>query len=363
MPAPPRQRRYLVTGATGFIGRHFVEALLAEGGIGAVTAMVSPRRAGAEEGAFQRWHAAGVRILECDLLDLPRGGPPPPGYDVVYHLAGHTQTEAPSANFRVNSEGTRNLLRWLGPTLRGRHVVAAATLASVDHPRFGCPVDETTVCHPRTPYGRTKLQGETHLRDLHPELGYTFTILRLCTIIGTGYRLTGMFGLLPGMLRRRALGTRLNWPGRVSFLNVNDLVRLLLALPEDAAARNELFVVSNGENPSFDRVLDEMASVLGCPRATLHLPGWLWRILGAVAWRSACFPWIPHGPRTCCWRLSHMIYDGLCADATKLNSVLGLRYGSFREGLREIYRREAEEGPAIPDSPNPGASTGRSSIS
>jgi nucleoside-diphosphate-sugar epimerase len=331
------QRRHLVTGATGFVGRHLVEGLLADGGVGALVAMVPPRRPEEEERAYQRWRAAGVRLVECDLLDLPRGGAAPPEYDVVYHLAGHTRTEAPSPNFHVNSEGTRNLLRWLGPTLAGKHVVAAATLASVDHPRFGRAVDETTDCRPRTAYGRTKLLGETYLRNLQPEFGYTYTILRLCTIIGPGYRPAGMFGLLPAMLRRGALATRLNWPGHVSFLHVDDLVRLLRRLPDCAGARNELFVVGNGENPTFNSVLAEMASVLGCPRPTLRLPGWLWRVFGALAWQITCLPLVPHAPRTLCWRLSHMIYDGLSADAAKLEAVLGLRYRSFKDGLREIY--------------------------
>jgi nucleoside-diphosphate-sugar epimerase len=333
------QRRYLVTGATGFIGRHLVEALIGQAGPAAVTALVHVRRHAAEGQLLRSWQAAGIRLIECDLLELPRCGLRPPEFDVVYHLAGHTQTELPSDNYRVNSEGTLKLLRWLAAGLRGKRFIHAATLASVDHPIWGRPANEHTVCQPRTPYGRTKLAGEDHVRRLHLEIGFDYTILRLCTIIGAGYRPSGMLGILPALLARNALATRLDWPGRVSFLSIEDLVRVFIALPDIAQTRNELYVVSNGENPTFDELLDEMATILGVTRDRLRIPTWLWRFLGVVVWRVTGIPGIPHRAQSWCWRVSHMIYGGICADGSKLNSLLGFRYQSFRTSLRNIYRR------------------------
>jgi nucleoside-diphosphate-sugar epimerase len=337
------QSKYLVTGATGFIGRHLVEALTRHARPAVVTALVHVRRPPVEEHAFRRWQAMGVRLVECDLLRLPESGLRPPEFEVVYHLAGHTQTELPSDNNRVNSEGTRNLLRWLGKELRGKRLIHAGTLASVDNPSWGHPIDEDTPCSPKTAYGRTKLAGENCVRELHRELGYDYTVLRLCTIIGPGYRPTGMLGILPAMLARNALGTRLNWPGRVSFLSVQDLVRVFTALPDFPQTRNELYAVSNGENPSFDELLDVMATILGLPRDRLRLPDWLWRLSGAVVWRITGVPGIPHRVRSFCWRVSHLIYDGVCADGSKLNSRLGFRYQSFKSSLREIYGRPPVE--------------------
>lgn len=341
--------QYLVTGATGFIGRHLVDALLAKCGPGAVVAMTHAERRDDEQQIVERWRSAGVALIERDLLDLPQRAFDTPAFDIVYHLAAHTETESSSTCFRVNSEGTRNLLRWLGPVLRGKRLIYASTLACVDNPRFRGAIDEGTVCRPKTPYGRTKLAGEHLIRDLQVDFGFDYTILRLCTIVGAGYRPTGMFGVFPQMLARKALGTRLNWPGRVSLMGVSDLVRILIAVADCPQTRNELYVMGNGENPSVDRVLDEMAAVLGCPRDKIRIPPWFWGVTGAICWRITGAPMLPPRARICFWRLSHMMLDGVCADSSKLDAVLRPRYRPFRECLETIYYRTPSVEPAKVD--------------
>src|SRR6185436_15889146 len=125
------------------------------------------------------------------------------------------------------------------------------------------PITETTLCSPKIPYGRTKLLAEDCIRSGHARLGFDYTILRLCTIIGPGFRPGGMFGRCPELLAKNKLPARLNWPGRVSFLSINDLTRILLAVAILPEAANQLFVLSNGENPTFDELLEQMARVLG----------------------------------------------------------------------------------------------------
>jgi nucleoside-diphosphate-sugar epimerase len=331
------RKKHLITGATGLVGRHLVEALISEGGAGCVVAMVHVRRRDDEQRVFDRWHAVGVELIECDLLDLTAVGLRPPQFDVLYHLAAHTETTSPDSCFRVNTDGTRDLLSWLGGALRGKQVVYTSTLACVDNPRFGHGVDETTTCHPRLAYGRSKLAGELVIRERQPELGFDYTILRLCTVVGSGYRPTGMFGLLPPLLARGARAGRLNWPGRVSLLDVADLVRILEAIRDHPTVRNQTYVVGGGENLRFDEVLEQMASILGCRRRRVRLPDWVWRMAGGMVWWITGLPGLPHAQRTLFWRISHMIYDGLCADSSRLDAVLGIRLRSVRESLASIY--------------------------
>jgi len=353
--APPSKKgKYLVTGATGFIGRHLVEALVAEVGVHSIVAMTHTHCSHDERAVLQRWRSTGVSVIEYNLLDSQLSSCPLPAFDVVYHLAGHTETESPPAEFRVNSEGTRNLVRWLGPALHGKRLVYASTLAVVDRPMFGCAIDESTICRARTAYGRTKLAGEDFIRSFQGEFGFDYTILRLCTIVGTGYRPTGMFGVFPRMLARNAYATRLNWPGRVSLMGVADLVRIFLTISDCPRARNELFVMSNGENPSVDQVLDGIATVLGYERDKVSLPRWLWRAVGPLCRSAARFPALPHRVRTFLWRASHMIYDGVCADSSKLEAVLAPSCEPFIQCLRGAYGR--------PRPAQVGASAARSAI-
>jgi len=119
---------------------------------------------------------------------------------------------------------------------------------------------------------------------------------------------------------------------------VNDLVRLLVAVPSAPATDNDTFVLSNGENPTFDEVLGLMAQILGRPRRRVVLPGWFWRLVVAVAWPLAGWRVLPHAARIFCWRIAHIVRDGQSADATKLNLVFGPEYTSVRDALHEAYR-------------------------
>lgn len=330
-----------MTGATGFIGSALVVALSERYGPGAVTAIVDPGRAAREDRVLERIRDLGVTVIEADLMQLRDRGIPPPAFDVLYHLAAYAETENPSRRFLVNSIGTRDLLDWLGPRLTGTRVLFTGTLASVDRDRPTGPITESTPCHPRTDYGRTKLEGEHAVRTNAGRLGYTYTIARLCTIIGHGYRPGGMFAIFPRLLRQNSFATRLAWPGRASYLCVSDLVRMLVRLSELPQTADQTFVVSNGEDPTFDELLEKMASVLGCRRSRVALPRWIWDAISLVAWRLVSWTFVPYRFRIFCWRVCHLIHDGTYADASKLDRVLGLpRYCSILDGLREAYRSD-----------------------
>ena len=91
----------LVTGASGFVGRHAVPGFLQRGA--AVHALVRDLHKGAELAA------QGATLFQGDLLDLPSLTRAARGCAAVLHLAGLGYSSDPSANHRVNVEGSRNL--------------------------------------------------------------------------------------------------------------------------------------------------------------------------------------------------------------------------------------------------------------
>jgi hypothetical protein len=146
-----------------------------------------------------------------------------------------------------------------------------------------------------------------------------------------------MFDVFPQLLHKNALATRLNWPGRTSLLCLSDLIEILITVPQFPQTRNELYLVSNGEAPRFDQLLDQIAHTLNLEREQVALPRWLWESIGIVALLGSSSAFIPHSLRTFCWRVSLMIYDGIYADSSKLNAVLKPSYRSLASGLREAY--------------------------
>jgi nucleoside-diphosphate-sugar epimerase len=330
--------RFLITGSTGFVGRQLVAQLIAKYGPAAVTAMANVHLKPTEENSLQALKKEAGRVIQCNLLDLPNLDIPVPSFDVLYHLAAYVETEKASSEIAVNIGGTKNLLNWLGRSLSGKRLVYTGTLASMD--RRGRPVgpmSESTPCFPKTSYGRTKLEAEQIIQAQSARLGFDYTILRLCTILGRDFRSGGMFDVFPQLLRKNALATRLNWPGRTSLLCLSDLINILIAVPQYSQTRNELYLISNGEDPTFDQLLDQIAHTLNLEREHTALPRWLWEFIGMVAVFGSSSAFIPHSLRTFCWRVSLMVYDGIYADSSKLHAVLKPSYRSLESGLREAY--------------------------
>ncbi|HSD66392.1 MAG TPA: NAD-dependent epimerase/dehydratase family protein, partial [Vicinamibacteria bacterium] len=95
--------RAAVTGATGFVGSHLVEALVGRGD--AVAALVRrPERAGP-------LRALGCRLVEGTLGDEAAARALVEGADVVFHVAGVVAARSPSEFLRVNRDGAEALAR------------------------------------------------------------------------------------------------------------------------------------------------------------------------------------------------------------------------------------------------------------
>jgi len=166
-----------VTGGTGFLGTHLVNALLARGDD--VTCLV---RSPAKAAHLERRR---VQLVRGDLDDAAALRQGCAGADVVFHLAGRIVARDLSEFMRANRDGTANLLE-AAAERPPRRFVYVSSLAAAGPTVPGQPIDETRPPSPVTPYGQSKLAGEVLVRAM----ALPWTVVRPPLVYGEWDRAT-----------------------------------------------------------------------------------------------------------------------------------------------------------------------------
>ena len=275
--------RVLVTGGTGFIGSHLVEALLAQGH--EVRCLVrNTRRPGWIAGLPSVTIAPGALDEPRSLREAVRG------VDQVYHLAGLTRARAAREFFRVNGEGTRHLVRACLETPGGpRRVVHLSSLAAVG------PMPKATACaedispRPVSPYGSSKLEGEAAVVGVRDRLHVT--VLRPPVVYGPRDRgvLEVARWVARGLLPMPAGPSR-----TLSLCYVQDLVTAVLAAGASTVPSGEIFHVAGEGAFTWEQVGDALGEALGVRPTRLRIPV---PILLALATGADAWAWLAGRPQ------------------------------------------------------------------
>lgn len=161
----------LVTGGTGFVGRHLIEHLRAQGDD--VTALVrSLTRA-------EPLARLGARLELGHLHDAAAIARAVAGQDVIYHVAGAVAAPDEAAYLAGNRDATANIVR-AAEESGVRRFVHVSSLAAAGPSLRGTPHPLTTPSAPVTAYGRSKLAAEQVVR----ESTLDWTILRPPAVYG-----------------------------------------------------------------------------------------------------------------------------------------------------------------------------------
>ncbi len=246
--------RVLLTGASGFIGRHATQALLARDH--EVTALV--RRPGATPAG-----AAEVTIDFADRAAVSRAVEAA-APEAVVHLAARLKgKDASWEDVQSNVTLTACLLE----ACRARRpaFVYTSTMCVYDFARpLYLPVDEQHPFRPGSVYGEMKLAGEFLCRAYAATHGTACIVLRLPGVYGPGR--SG--GLIGNLLAGAASGETVkigSLESRRDFLYVKDAAAAVVLAVEAAAAGTSVSCNVAGSSEPVARIIDAAASVVGRP--------------------------------------------------------------------------------------------------
>jgi UDP-glucose 4-epimerase len=170
--------RVLVTGGSGFVGRHTVSRLQARGDDVRVVDLVQTPD-------------PGVECLVGDLRDPDVVAEAVTGVDAIVHLAALTSVlqsvNDPHGVYETNVKATEYLLEGARTNNVGRFVFASTNAVVGNVGRTS--IDEQSTLRPLTPYGATKAAAEMLMSAYSASYGITTVALRFTNIYGAGMQL------------------------------------------------------------------------------------------------------------------------------------------------------------------------------
>lgn len=266
----------LLTGSSGFLGQHLLQALTAKGD----DFRLLNRK-------FVKHVDLNKQVLVDDFKVLNKPDKLFSEVDVVVHCAARVHvmnetTSDPLTAFRdVNVLGTINLAKYAAKSGVKRFIYISSIKVNGESTTESKPFRFDSERKPLDPYGVSKSEAEVQLLNLGKESGMEIVIIRPPLVYGEGVKAN--FSALMSLVKK-GLPLPFRWINKnkrslVSVYNLCDLIQICITHPK---AANKVFLVSDDNDISTAGMVALMSKVQNKTNLSIPVPLWIYKLAGKL---------------------------------------------------------------------------------
>ncbi|CAN5908550.1 NAD-dependent epimerase/dehydratase family protein [soil metagenome] len=335
----------LVTGATGLLGSHIAERLIARG---------RPVRALVRPGSDTRFlESIGVEIVRGDLTNPDDCFQAVQGVGLLFHSAAKVGDWGAWKEFQTACMDATENLATAAQAAGVRRFVHISSTSAYGHPRgSGVPIDESHplgvgIWWPWDYYTRSKVDCEQILWQLAEQQSLPLTILRPSWLYGERDRTT--VARLVGRLRRGGIPLIGRGDNPLSAIYAGNVADAAILAADDPNSVGEAYNITDQGRITQREFLDLFAEACGAPPAKQRLPyapvfasGFLLEAAGRLTGRQKP----PLITRYATWLMGRTLTYSTAKARQRLGWVPALGY---RESIERAVRWYLEESKTASD--------------
>ncbi len=314
------QVKILVTGANGFVGKALC-ARLYEGGHQVVPAVRRTQRLRNE-------------CVVGDIDNAPDWTSGLQGCEVVVHLAARVHvmhenaTDSWAAFHRSNVAATLSLALQAAAAGVRRFVFLSSVKVNGEVTIAGQVFTELDMPAPMDAYGRSKMEAEQGLLEIAKSTGLEVVIIRSPLVYGPGVK--GNFASLIKWVKSGVplpLGAVHNRRSMIALENLVSFTALCADTAASPNAKDQVFLVSDGEDVSTTELLRRVAKAYGCRARLFSVPVRLMRVVARWMGKAS---------------VAERLFGSLVVDDSKARRLLGWHPPScMYEQLQKMAQHDA----------------------
>jgi len=265
-------KKYLVTGAAGFIGAAVARKLV---NLGNTVWTIDNLSSGCKENI-----PAGVVFIEGDCQDKNSlAALKDVSFDAILHIAGQSSGEIsfedPVYDLRTNTESTLLLIKYALKTRCERFIYASSM--SVYGAVEDAPINETHACQPLSFYAVGKLASENYLR-IYQSQGIKPTVLRLFNVYGAGQNMQNLKQGMVSIYLAQLLGEGdLIVKGALDrfrdLIYIDDVVDVFLTILENERSVGNIYNVGTSKKTTVAELIELLMRISGIDKEIKQVAG------------------------------------------------------------------------------------------